>query len=60
VGHAGSETRATDPELDEALARAIRQLIAEAVEAGEAGETGEAGEADPAGSVQAALRDRHH
>ena len=26
--------RATDPELDEALARAIRQLITEAVEAG--------------------------
>ena len=46
--HASSEARATDPELDEALARAIRQLIAEAVEAGEAGE------ADPAGSAQAA------
>ncbi|WP_187365811.1 hypothetical protein [Trebonia kvetii] len=46
--HASSGTRATDPELDEALARAIRQLIAEAVEAGEAGE------ADPAGSAQAA------
>jgi hypothetical protein len=28
-------TRATDPELDEALARAIRQLIAEAIDAGE-------------------------
>jgi hypothetical protein len=27
-------TRATDPELDEALTRAIRQLIAEAIEAG--------------------------
>jgi hypothetical protein len=26
--------RATDPELDEALARAIRQLITEAMEAG--------------------------
>ena len=26
--------RATDPELDEALSRAIRQLIAEAIEAG--------------------------
>lgn len=25
--------RATDPELDEALAKAIRQLIAEAIEA---------------------------
>ncbi|HTR94810.1 MAG TPA: hypothetical protein VMI73_24025 [Trebonia sp.] len=46
--HASSGTRATDPELDEALARAIRQLIAEAVEAGEAGE------ADPEGSAQAA------
>jgi hypothetical protein len=42
---------ATDPELDEALARAIRQLIAEAVEAGEAGE---AAERDPEGSAQAA------
>jgi len=29
---------ATDPELDEALARAIRQLIAEAIEGGRAGE----------------------
>jgi hypothetical protein len=29
-------TRATDPELDEALARAIRHLIAEAIEAGTA------------------------
>jgi hypothetical protein len=27
--------RATDPELDEALSRAIRRLIAEAIEAGE-------------------------
>jgi hypothetical protein len=51
VEHASSGTRATDPELDEALARAIRQLIAEAVEAGEAGDVGEA---DPAGSAQAA------
>jgi len=48
VEHASSGMWATDPELDEALARAIRQLIAEAVEAGEAGE------ADPAGSAQAA------
>jgi len=54
VEHAGSGTRATDPELDEALARAIRQLIAEAVEAGEAVDTSEAGEAGPAGSAQAA------
>ena len=30
-------TPATDPELDEALARAIRRLIAEAIEAGESG-----------------------
>ena len=27
-------TRTTDPELDEALARAIRSLIADAIEAG--------------------------
>jgi hypothetical protein len=33
--HMGMGTRATDPELDEALSRAIRQLIAEAIEAGE-------------------------
>ena len=33
--HMGTGTRATDPELDEALSRAIRQLIAEAIEAGE-------------------------
>ena len=52
--HASGGTRATDPELDEALARAIRQLIAEAVEAGETIEVIEAGEADPAGSTQAA------
>ena len=36
--HMGMGTRATDPELDEALTRAIRQLIAEAIEAG-AGES---------------------
>ena len=29
--------QATDPELDEALSRAIRQLIAEAIESGEGG-----------------------
>jgi hypothetical protein len=34
--HMTTGTRATDPELDEALARAIRQLIAEAIEAGTA------------------------
>jgi hypothetical protein len=32
--HMGNGTRATDPELDEALSRAIWRLIAEAVEAG--------------------------
>jgi hypothetical protein len=32
--HMSAATRATDPELDEALSRAIRQLIAEAIEAG--------------------------
>ena len=46
--HTGSEAWATDPELDEALARAIRQLIAEAVEAVEAGESGAAGAAQAA------------
>ena len=34
--HMSTATPATDPELDEALARAIRQLIAEAIEAGHA------------------------
>ena len=34
--HPSAEPRATDPELDEALARAIRQLIAEAIEVGTA------------------------
>jgi hypothetical protein len=34
--HMGTGVRVTDPELDEALSRAIRQLIAEAIiEAGE-------------------------
>jgi len=33
--HMGTGVRATDPELDEALSRAIRRLIAEAIEAGE-------------------------
>jgi hypothetical protein len=32
--HLSTGMSATDPELDEALARAIRRLIAEAVEAG--------------------------
>jgi hypothetical protein len=35
-GNMSTGTRATDPELDEALSRAIRQLIAEAIEVGEA------------------------
>ena len=41
--------RATDPELDEALARAIRQLITEAMEAGAdaAGAGAEAGDGSP-------------
>jgi hypothetical protein len=33
--HVGNGMHATDLELDEALSRAIRQLIAEAIEAGE-------------------------
>jgi len=37
MDYTSAETRATDPELDEALARAIRQLIAEAIEVGTAG-----------------------
>ncbi len=36
--HMGTVMRATDPELDEALSRAIRLLIAEAIDAGRAGE----------------------
>jgi hypothetical protein len=34
MDHMSKGTWATDPELDDALARAIRQLIAEAIEAG--------------------------
>jgi hypothetical protein len=48
--HMSAETRAdqaTDPELDEALARAIRQLIAEAIESGSVSDDG-------AGAAQAA------
>jgi hypothetical protein len=37
MDHISTGTPATDPELDEALARAIRRLIAEAIEAGETG-----------------------
>ncbi|MGH2930357.1 MAG: hypothetical protein ACRDL8_19290 [Solirubrobacteraceae bacterium] len=40
--HRGNGRRATEPELDEALSRAIRQLIAEAIEVGQSGEAGEA------------------
>jgi hypothetical protein len=42
--HMGNGMRATDPELDEALSRAIWRLIAEAIEAG-------VGEGDPASAV---------
>jgi hypothetical protein len=38
----GTGARATDPELDGALARAIRQLIAEAVSAGGESKPGDA------------------
>lgn len=34
-----TESRATDPEVDDALARAIRQLIAEAMDAGATSES---------------------
>lgn len=34
MDHMSTGTGATEPELDEALARAIRQLIAEAIEVG--------------------------
>ena len=33
--HMPTQTRTTDPELDQALTRAIRQLISEAIDAGE-------------------------
>jgi len=32
--HMPTQSRTTEPELDEALTRAIRQLISEAIEAG--------------------------
>jgi hypothetical protein len=38
MGHLGNGSTSTEPELDGALARAIRQLIAEAVDTGRAGE----------------------
>jgi hypothetical protein len=53
----GNGMRATDLELDEALSRAIRQLIAEAIESGGASDHGasEHGVSDNgAGSAQAA------
>jgi hypothetical protein len=34
MGHKDAGTRPTEPELDEALARAIRLLISDAIEAG--------------------------
>jgi hypothetical protein len=47
-------SRITDPELDEALARAIRHLIAEAIEADEgAGTDTETKTTDQAGSAAA-------
>jgi hypothetical protein len=58
--HMNAETgtgRATDPELDEALARAIRQLIAEAIESGGASDSGDCDRGvsgNGAGSAQAA------
>ncbi len=58
--HMNAETgtgRATGPELDEALARAIRQLIADAIESGSASDNGASdhGASDHgAGSAQAA------
>jgi hypothetical protein len=38
MGYLGNGSTSTEPELDGALARAIRQLIAEAVDAGGTGE----------------------
>ncbi len=38
MGHQGNGPRASEPQLDQALARAIRQLIAEAVESSGTGE----------------------
>jgi hypothetical protein len=52
--HMGTGMRATDPELDEALSRAIRQLIAEAIEAGGAESASTA--AQPAGRKMAHAR----
>jgi hypothetical protein len=40
MGRQGNGSTSTEPELDGALARAIRQLIAEAVDTGETGEAG--------------------
>jgi hypothetical protein len=38
MGHQGNGSTSTEPELDGALARAIRQLIAEAVDTSGTGE----------------------
>jgi len=38
MGYLGNGSTSTEPELDGALARAIRQLIAEAVDTGGTGE----------------------
>ena len=38
MGHQGNGSTSAEPELDGALARAIRQLIAEAVDTDRAGE----------------------
>ena len=48
MGHQGNGLTSTEPELDGALARAIRQLIAEAAD------TDRAGEAAPDGDSAAA------
>jgi hypothetical protein len=50
-----SNTRATDRELDDALARAIRQLIAEAVEGTAAAAGAAAAEPRSAGAWQAQM-----
>jgi hypothetical protein len=39
MGYLGNGSTSTEPELDGALARAIRQLIAEAVDTGGTGDT---------------------
>ena len=46
-------SRVTDHELDDALSRAIRQLIAEAIETGAGAETDTEAKNDEAGSAAA-------